>query len=115
MRRRNAVSNSPASALRRFGSSTVARFVLIGFVFFPVSCHSEPGAKPGEESASCPTLQASCPATPHAPELTNFVSLEPVACLPPHRVPAAYGISKRLATRGARVDEPKTLYLAGFS
>src|SRR6202020_566913 len=29
MRRRSAVSNSPASLLRRFGSSTVARFVLI--------------------------------------------------------------------------------------
>src|SRR5580765_6520569 len=29
MRRRRAASNSPASLLRRFGSSTVARFVLI--------------------------------------------------------------------------------------
>src|SRR5437764_10602239 len=33
MRRRNAASNSPASELRRFGSSTVARFVLISFIF----------------------------------------------------------------------------------
>src|SRR5258708_19764658 len=40
MRRRRAPSNSPASLLRRFGSSTVARFVLIrslsgGRTFFP--------------------------------------------------------------------------------
>src|SRR5580700_6707285 len=36
MRRRSAVSNSPASLLRRFGSSTVARFVLIIFKVFPI-------------------------------------------------------------------------------
>jgi hypothetical protein len=57
MRRRRAASNSPASLLRRFGSSTVARFVLIGsFVVRLAKRISNPLATPPAYSAEAATL-----------------------------------------------------------
>src|SRR5882672_3544531 len=108
MRRRRAVSNSPASALRRFGSSTVARFGLIVFGF--LSCR-----RPSFPALCLLFAELSRPSSPRfLPfQIDRFCQLEPSLCLTRWRVRGCRGISKRLATGSPPSQPSETPYLAG--
>src|ERR1700738_4670136 len=111
MRRRRAVSNSPASLLRRLGSSTVARFVLIKSL---APCY--PGSVPFASRflrllpASCRILLAFFITRRQLLETTKTVIL---SCAADRTHPVgSVGNSKRLAMKSHRTQKQYLVSLA---
>src|SRR5580658_4802409 len=118
MRRRRAASNSPASALRRFGSSTVARFGLIRSFLsvFPVLIFPAPGCTVQPLPAfRSKVLSFLFFATPYQSKVDRICQSEPAARMAHHPVSATLESASVWPPAAARFGTAKTPYLAGFS